>query len=629
MSAPHLRAGWVASPFLGNGVKTFTPTLVGKPRPIYVWETPYDNDTFLQFIVDHGGRPIAVDSETSGLDPYAPTFELRLVQFGTKEAAWVIPFTEGTAHLIRRGLSWARKLVIHNASFDLKVFEAMGLLDLDTGWYKTADTRLMAHLLDPRGIHEGGTGHKLENLSDAYFGESSDEHQKGLFDHFRANKWKRDDGYRLVDIAEPLYLVYSGVDVILTSWLYEALQPLVATRFQHLHAFEHEVGRICSNFERRGMLVDAEYGAELTAHYAEMEAEAKHTAATFGITKLGSPTQVPSVLEALGADLVEKTPTGRPKVDKRVLEALVANNEGEPLGEVANAILVGKNASKWSKAYVQNTLDRLDGHGRVHPSIKSLEARTARMSVSEPPLQQLPSGDWRVRRLFIAEPGHSYFSVDYSQVELRILAALSKEPTMLAAINGGQDLHDVTAELLYGADFTKDQRKLAKNTNFGEVFGGGAATLARQAGVSLDEAKAAKNLYKRSYPAITRFSRNLRERADFGKRAVVTPSGRELPLDRDRLYSATNYVVQSTARDVLCQALIDLDAAGLTDYIHLPIHDEVLGQAPEVEAEEIVREIERVMTMPFMDLVTLDAEGEVMGDNWGRAYGGPSRWTDV
>ena len=601
-------------------MKIINAFIGGADRPIHVYERPEDASAFWDFLKVATARPIAVDSETNGLDPYAPSFKLRLVQFGTMTEAWVIPYRADTHDLIAEGLEAAPALIAHNAGFDLLVFEAMGLLDLDDGWRKSVDTRIMAHLLDPRSAHEGGIGHKLELLANAYFETNAERFQDDLFEVFRANKWKREDGYGLVGIDCPEYLRYAGVDVLLASRIFDAMKPLVATRFSELSAFEHEIGRICSGFERKGMLVDRHYATELIDHYAEIEVDAKHIAKGFGITKLGSTAQVSQVLMALGAELTEKTPGGELKVDKKILEALADNNAGEPLGVVAEAVLVGKNAAKWSSAYVSNTLDRLDANGRVHPSIKALEARTARMSVSAPPLQQLPAGDWRVRSMFVAEPGHSYFSVDYSQVELRVLAALSEEPTMLKAINAGEDLHDTTARLFYGDDFTKAQRKLAKNVNFGEVFGGGAKTLARQAGVNIAEAQSAKQKFRRAYPAITKYSARLKDRAEFGKVAVVTASGRELPLDRDRLYSCTNYTVQSTARDVLGQALIYLDQEDLTQYVNLPIHDEVLGQAPIAEVEEIVREIERVMTMPFLGAVELTAEGEIYGESWGAGY---------
>ena len=104
---------------------------------------------------------------------------------------------------------------------------------------------------------------------------------------------------------------------------------------------------------------------------------------------------------------------------------------------------------------------------------------------------------------------------------------------------------------------------------------------------------------------------------------VVTPAGRVLPLDRERGYTATNYVVQSTARDVLANAILELESAGLGDYLLLPIHDEVLCQVPTADAAEIAAEVARVMSVPFGDL-TLAAEAEVYGTSWGHGYGATS-----
>ena len=112
----------------------------------------------------------------------------------------------------------------------------------------------------------------------------------------------------------------------------------------------------------------------------------------------------------------------------------------------------------------------------------------------------------------------------------------------------------------------------------------------------------------------------LLRRAEVGKREGVTVSGRHLPLDRDRLYAALNYVIQSTARDVAAQAIVDAFDAGLGDYLRLVIHDEVLAEAPQAEAEDIARELGRVMTGPFYG-VPLPATGDVTGRNWGAAYG--------
>ncbi|WP_088979776.1 DNA polymerase [Micromonospora echinospora] len=118
--------------------------------------------------------------------------------------------------------------------------------------------------------------------------------------------------------------------------------------------------------------------------------------------------------------------------------------------------------------------------------------------------------------------------------------------------------------------------------------------------------------YDAVYPEIKRYSRRLMERAEFGRREVVTPSGRHLPLDRDRLYAATNYVVQSTARDLLAQAVVDIFAAGLGDHLLLPVHDELIAQAPTADAEEVIREIGRAMESTFYG-VRIESDPDVYG----------------
>src|SRR5690606_22202222 len=250
-----------------------------------------------------------------------------------------------------------------------------------------------------------------------------------------------------------------------------------------------------------------------------------------------------------------------------------------------------------------------------------LQARTARMSVSTPPLQQLPSKEWRIRRAIVADPGNVYASIDYQAVELRVLAALADVSAMKEAIAKGEDLHGYTAALVYGPDFTKAQRGLMKGVGFGKVYGGGAATLSRQTGAPLDAVKNAIAEYDRVYPEVKRFSKRLQSRAEYGKKEVVTLSGRHLPLDRDRLYAGTNYVVQSTARDLLAQAIVDVFDAGLGDYIRLPIHDELLVEVPEGPAgAEIVQDIARLMESDFQG-VPIESDPEIGGWSWGSLYG--------
>jgi DNA polymerase-1 len=126
--------------------------------------------------------------------------------------------------------------------------------------------------------------------------------------------------------------------------------------------------------------------------------------------------------------------------------------------------------------------------------------------------------------------------------------------------------------------------------------------------------------YDETFTGIKKYSRVLQENAQYGSREVVTPTGRHLPLDRDRLYAATNYMVQSTARDIMAQAVVNLFDSGLGDYLLLPIHDEILAQAPVRQAEEIVAEISKVMQGQGFQGLPMDTDGEVIGSSWGNAY---------
>jgi DNA polymerase-1 len=601
-------------------VKTHLYRLGGEALPVYEVETESDATCFMDWLVL--SPLVAVDTENTGLNIYTPGFEVRLVQFGDETQAYVLD-AQRWESTIREALAYIQarpdfRMVFHNATYDILALERMGFLPDLSAFAQSHDTYLMAHLLDPLQVL------KLKDLGRRHVDPAAADSQEALHAVFKERGWKKDEGWARIEKDHPTYVLYAGGDVILTARLFQVLGREVHARgLGRLLDFEREVQAICAEMEARGLRLDVDYALnDLTPYLQERADVGRATAAKYGIANVNSTAQVSEVLAAMGAVLVEQTPTGKDKVDKAVLTAIWENNPGTALADVAEAVYYAKNASKFHTTYVDTSLALRDGGDRVHPSISSLEARTARMSVSKPPLQQLPSGDWRIRRMFLADEGQAMLSVDYSQVELRILAALAKERKMLAAINEGLDLHDVTAVALYGEGFTKLQRKLAKNTGFGRVYGGGATTLARQAGVDIPTAKKAMRGYDDAFPGIKSYSRKLVERAEWGAREVVTPSGRHLPLDRDRLYAATNYVVQSTARDVLGQALIDLKKEGLSGHLLLPIHDEVLAQAPVADAEEVARTIAKVMTMPFYG-VTLTAEPEVYGRNWGMGYGGP------
>jgi DNA polymerase I-like protein with 3'-5' exonuclease and polymerase domains len=588
---------------------------------IYVPETTGDLDGFQDFLRESGDRPLGLDTETTGLDIYAPGHRVRLVQVGNAREAWVLD-PERFHFQIFEALRGSRRFYLHNATYDALVLDRHGLADALDLLRRSLDTYTLAHLLDPRPRAEGGSGLKLKELAEIYVDPEAKDAQTDLIAVFHAHGFTKETGYAGVPLEDRTYLRYAGLDPIYAFRLAEALIPF-AESFQHLQDFERDLQVVLAGIQRRGVLVDVDYTRSLSeALTREAEIHGARTA------------QVAAGLEAMGEELTETTATGKPKVDSAVLLYLadldkdwqrVEAREPNPL---ADAVIRTKRAGKWRESYTDAFLRLRDSSDRLHPSINGLAARTARMSISMPPLQQLPSGEARIRRCLLADEGHVLLAADYSQVEMRILAALSEDPKMMAAIAGGEDLHEMTARAAVGeevwASWTPAQRKRArklfKGVGFGKVYGGGKVTLSRQTGASITEVAAAIAKYDRLYPGIKRYSKRLQTRAQYGAMEVVTPSGRHLPLDRSRVYSATNYVIQSTARDAFAQAILELDDAGLSQYILLPVHDELVCSAPFEDAADVLHAIQSIMTTSFRG-VTLATDGSLGIRSWGSLYG--------
>ncbi|UJQ87179.1 hypothetical protein SEA_BAILEYBLU_41 [Arthrobacter phage BaileyBlu] len=612
-------------------MRMLTHMVSGDETRIYYPERRTDLAAFESFLAQ-GDKVLGVDTETSGLDIYSPGFELRLVQFGNEHEAWVLR-ADLFADVIRRALRQPRYFAMHHAAYDLKVIDRHLGVTIEELNERTFDTRIFAHLLDPRQPHEGGAGLALKPLSSIYVDNEAEDTQAGLYAEFRkitnpetGKKCTKDNGWRWIPYENELYIRYAGLDVIYETRLFKELAPLIkAAGLNHLSKFEHHLQGLTCIMERKGMLVDVAYTERLREDLLREAEEHALAAKRYGVENVQSTAQISEALLGMGEELTERTPSGLLKVDKEILSVLAdLDREWERIGArepnpLATAVLHSKRAAKWAGSYAQAFLDLRDADNRLHASIGTLQARTARMSVSRPPLQQLPSGDWKVRRAIVADPGELIVTADYSQIEMRVLAALADVPGIKKAIADGVDLHGYTAELIYGPEFSKFQRGLSKGVGFGKVYGGGAATLSRQTGAPIDDVRHAIAEYDRVFPEIKKYSAKLQSRAQYGKKEVVTVSGRHLPLDRDRLYSATNYVIQSTARDVLAQAIVDMFDAGLGDMILLPVHDELVMSVPAASAAEVAAETSRIMGGMFYG-VPLVAEGDVEGKNWGAGY---------
>lgn len=609
--------------------------LAGDQTTIHALETEDDVRQARDWLTTHQPRSLAMDTETTGLDTFSTGHRLRTVQYGTADTAFVVPVERGPAFmdLARTVVTRCPELVIHNAAYDLLVLDRHGVSPLETVAPRVRDTKILAHLSDSRQDFEGGVGVSLKPLSAWYVDPAAPDTQAGLTRVFRSYGLTKETGWAQVPYQDEVYQRYAGLDVLLAARLRPHLeQELVRHGIPDtLVEYEHQLMAICAAMERRGMLLDVPYTEGLVNRLQEQAATHSARAARYGVENVNSDRQVVAALQGMGESWEETTGSGAPSVAKEVLLPLAdLSDKWERLqvrtpNPLADAVLRAKRASKWRTSYAVAMLANRDAQDRIHPKINTLGAKTGRASVSDPPLQQLPSKGWEIRRSVVAESGAAYFSVDQSSVELVVLAALSQEPRMCQAIRDGRNLHDHTATLMFGPAFTKHQRGLAKIAGLGTSYQGGAATLARQTGLPVSVMRDTLARYARAYPGIRRWARGLQRHALSSGCEIRTPSGRRLVLDRNALYKGVAYLCQSTARDTMGQALLDLHAKGLTQYLNLWVHDEVLGTAPMAEAADVAREVAETVRMDLFG-VPIGTDAEVYGKTWAGGYGLPADW---
>lgn len=591
-------------------MRTHHHSVDGETVTINVAEHPDDLGPFREFITANR-RALAVDSETTGLDIFSGDFACRVVQFGNRSESWVIPVERGGPFRMyaASALRVAEQLVIHNAGFDLQVFDRHLGVPMESLWPKVTDTRIIAHLVDPRGKREGGTGHSLEDLTRHYIDADVADSVKTLMVKLaRAHKTVKAKIWKLVDFDDPLYQLYAGMDTILAARLLGKLAPLVPAPSEKLVRYEHRVAEVCAVMERTGFLLDVEYTSLLSEKMIDTEVAYTWVAEKLGCKNIYSNEQLADTIEARGHKITEFTATGRRRVDGALLETLAGKGD-----EFSEAVIEAKRARKWRTTWVDGFLNGRDADDRCHASINALRARTARMSITGIPAQTLPANDSLIRRCFLADPGHLIASVDYQAQELRVLAALSNDPTMRKAFQTDADLHQITADAS-GVD-----RKVGKTVNFAYVYGSGAGNIASQCGIDVATARRVIAGFEKSYPGVAVYSRKLqREASQYG--FVTTPFGRRLPVDQHKPYAALNYMVQSSSRDITCRGLLRLHDAGITPYLRLPIHDEVLASVPELKADWAAKMIGELMAEDFRG-VWIGTDPEVGKRSWGSLYG--------
>ncbi|MGE5802706.1 MAG: DNA polymerase, partial [Gemmatimonadota bacterium] len=354
-----------------------------------------------------------------------------------------------------------------------------------------------------------------------------------------------------------------------------------------------------------------------------------------GEFNINSTPQLRTVLfERLKLPVQKRTKTGA-STDVEVLEQLAALGH-----EVPRLLIEYRELTKLKSTYV----DALPGYiradtGRVHTSFNQTGAATGRLSSSDPNLQNIPVRTKRggeIRRAFIAPPGHLLLIADYSQIELRLLAHLSGDPSFVAAFQRGGDIHRQTAAVIFGVPeerVTGEMRARAKTINFATIYGQGALALSRQLGITLEEAKAfIKHYFERFAGVRVWLDKTVEEARQRGFVETLFGRRRYIPELRDRNFSirsfgertATNSPLQGSAADLIKIAMIRIHAAlrreGLGTRMLLQVHDELVFEVPESEravAEDLVkREMEGVASLAVPLVVSVGA-----GRNWIDAKG--------
>lgn len=542
-------------------------------------------------VLQHLSTPVrgvwCMDSETTGLDPESDT--LRTIQVGDQRQGFVIPSDVAlTCHEWMYHHEWW----LFNAPFDLAFLARAGV---DTGRLRWRDARILAHLMDSRGPKDGGRGHSFAATLDVLgLGNKFGEDKQLVKEAAKAAGVPVGEFFSKVPLNNELFIRYATNDVVALAHMVPLLQQRVnELNMGHLVDWEHEVMEACVYMSNVGLMVDDTIVEAKREEQQKIHLEAVQEAQHWGVSALGSPL-VAEIIATEGVKL-PKTSTGKPSI-KGLAEGV------HPLGDI---VLRGKHAKKLDSTYLSKL------KGVVHPQLTSLAAVTARMSVSEPPLQQLPSGDAYIRDCIVARPGHTLVSIDYSSQELRMLAVYCGVGALQRQLSSGADLHQITA------DSAGVSRSVGKMANFLAVYGGGPAALASQAGISYPKAKRVIDTLGKQWPEYKFFSEAAQAAAK-RRGYVVTKTGRRIPLQTQH-YRAVNYLVQSASRDVTASAIVRVWRSKWGQYMRLPVHDEVLYEVPTELLEQFKQEVPPMMETTI-EGVHFPVDVDIHGDRWGNSY---------
>ncbi|MDT7928088.1 DNA polymerase I [Tepidimonas sp.] len=575
---------------------------------------------------------VALDTETTSLDALAARLVGISFSAAPGEAAYVPLAHEGPdasdqlplPAVLERLAPWLQDAAApkcgQHVKYDQHVFANHGI---EVRGY-VHDTLLQSYVLE---VHKP---HNLDSLAERHLG------RRGLSYEDVCGKGAAQIPFAQVPIERAA--AYACEDAEMCLAVHHVLWPRLQAEaaLQRIYELELAVSDVLQRMERHGVLIDADalrrQSAELAQRLAELEAEAHALAG--GPFNLGSPKQIAEVLfERLGLPVIKKTATGAPSTDEEVLEKLA---EDYPLPA---RILAHRSLAKLKSTYTDKLPTMVNpATGRVHTHYAQAVAVTGRLASNEPNLQNIPirtPEGRRIREAFIAPPGWTIASADYSQIELRIMAHLSEDAALLRAFAEGQDVHRATAAEVFGQppeQVTPEQRRYAKTINFGLIYGMSAYGLAKALGIDANAAKTYIERYFERFAGVRAYMERTREQARargyvetvFGRRLYLpeirSPNGpRRAAAER----AAINAPMQGTAADLIKMSMVAvqraLDGAGLRTRMILQVHDELVFEAPPEELEWLRTEVPRLMAGVATLRVPLVAEVGV-GTNWEQAH---------
>ena len=598
------------------------------------YDTLFDEKQMVEWLkLLDSGALVAFDTETTGLDPL--TAQLVGMSFCAEPGrAAYLPLAHNYA----------------GAPHQLGVARALELL---RPWLEDAakpklgqNLKYDQHVLANYGVALRGVAH--DTLLESYVLESHLRHDLGTLAerHLHLETISYDDvtgkgaqriGFEQVSVERATE--YSAEDADVTLRVHQCLYPQVQAEAGLEYVYrriELPAREVLFRMERTGVLIDA---ALLEAQSRElgqkmMELEHKAYSEAGQPFNLNSPKQIGEIFfERLQLPVLKKTPSGAPSTDEEVLERLAADY---PLPKT---LLEYRALTKLKSTYTDK-LPRMvnPATGRVHTNYAQATAVTGRLASTDPNLQNIPVRTMegrRIREAFIAPPGCVIVSADYSQIELRIMAHISRDENLLRAFAAGEDVHRATAAEIFNRELhevTPEERRYAKVINFGLIYGMSAFGVAQALGLERATAQAYIDSYFTRYPGVARYMQQTREQARergyvetvFGRRLWLSEiragnSGRRQGAER----AAINAPMQGTAADLIKLSMIAvqdwLDRDRLSSRLVMQVHDELVLEVPQTELSRVRKELPGLMTGVAELAVPLVVDVGA-GANWEQAH---------